>query len=169
MSRAVNRWLVTTALAGLVAALPCAASDAARPAPQFALPSLKDGSTVQLAEYRGRVVLVDFWASWCSPCLQSMPAYNGLAARFADRGFQILAISVDEKSESARAFVEKHPVRYVVLSDPHGEVAAAYDIKGMPSSFLVDGQGRIRQVHVGFKPDDIRVLDRQITQLLEER
>lgn len=155
------------ALALLTAAASAAAVEPGNPAPPFSLPRLDGGPPVRLGDYRGEVVLVDFWASWCSTCLHSMPAYDRLLATFGHRRFSIIAISVDEQPEQARHFLERHPVRYITAIDSGGHIARHYDLKGMPTSYLIDRSGRVRYVNLGFQPDDSDMLAGEIEYLLE--
>jgi peroxiredoxin len=138
-------------------------------APDFHLPPFSGTQPLSLSDYRGKVVLVDFWASWCSPCRQSLPLYNGLQADFAPADFAILAVGLDEDTADARAFLREHPVKYVALQDPKGDVAQAFGLKGMPSSYLIDRQGIVRYAHAGFEPRDIDALKREIAELVAKR
>jgi peroxiredoxin len=158
---------------GLAVALFAAAGTAftAEPgatAPDFRLMPFSGTQPVSLSGYRGKVVLVDFWASWCSPCRQSLPLYNGLRADFAASDFAILAVGLDEDTADARAFLREHLVKYVALQDPKGDVAQAFGLKGMPSSYLIDRQGIVRHAHAGFEPGDIDALKHEIATLVAQ-
>lgn len=135
-------------------------------APDFRLMPFSGTQPVSLSDYRGRVVLADFWASWCSPCRQSLPLYNGLQADFPASDFAIVAIGLDEDAADARAFLREHRVDYTALQNPDGSVAQAFGLKGMPSSYLIDRKGIVRYVHVGFEPRDIDALKREIAALI---
>jgi len=154
------------AAAFIVAAAPVIAVEPGAPAPGFRLPTFDSAPPVSLAELRGKVVFVDFWASWCSPCRQSLPLYDKLRNDFAATDFVILAIGLDEDVADAKAFLGEHPVKYTTLQNPQGDVAKAFDLKGMPSSYLIDRDGIVRARHVGFEPKDIDVLKKEITGLL---
>ncbi|HSN00288.1 MAG TPA: TlpA disulfide reductase family protein [Rudaea sp.] len=156
---------------GLAVALFAAASPAftvepGATAPDFHLLPFSGTQPVSLSGYRGKVVLVDFWASWCSPCRQSLPLYNGLRADFPASDFAILAVGLDEDTADARAFLREHPVKYIALQDSHGDVAQTFGLKGMPSSYLIDRQGIVRYTHAGFEPRDIDALKREIATLV---
>ncbi|MGA9334358.1 MAG: TlpA disulfide reductase family protein [Rudaea sp.] len=137
------------------------------PAPAFTLPALGNGTRVALDQFRGKVVFVDFWASWCGPCRQSLPLYEKLRAEFATAPFVILAVDVDENDADAQAFLRRHPVHYTILRDPGGSAPKAFGVVGMPSSYLIDRNGVIRLTHIGFEPKDIDNLRARIRRLLE--
>jgi cytochrome c biogenesis protein CcmG/thiol:disulfide interchange protein DsbE len=122
-------------------------------APAFRLPDAA-GDTLALADYAGAVVYIDFWASWCGPCLISFPVMERLQQQYAEQGFTVLAINVDQRRQDADAFLRKRSVGFPVLFDSQGSTPAAFGIKGMPTSYLVDGDGKVIHVHEGFKRSD---------------
>jgi thiol-disulfide isomerase/thioredoxin len=154
-----------------LAAHPALALEAGDPAPAFTLPGLRvtDAGSATLDAFRGKVVYVDFWASWCAPCLISIPLLNELRERLVAQGaaFEVLAVNVDSDPEDGIEFLLDEPVNYVVLSDPAGATPAQYQVKGMPTSFLLDRNGRIQLIHEGFKRSDIEMIETHIRQLLE--
>jgi peroxiredoxin len=117
--------------------------------PDFALPDLS-GQAVRLSAYRGQVVLVNLWATWCPPCRDEMPSMERLYRRLKDRGFMLLAVSEDEAGLSVvKPFVEQLAITFPVLLDPQGEVGRKYAVWGYPESFLLDRDGRIVERVVG--------------------
>ena len=135
-------------------------------APGFRLPTFASGQPVSLADFRGKVVFVDFWESWCSPCRQSLPLYDKLRETYPAAAFEILAIGLDEDVADAKTFLAEHPVKYTTLQNPQGDVAKAFDLKGMPSSYLIDRDGIVRARHVGFEAKDIDALKKEIDSLI---
>lgn len=138
-------------------------------APDFTLPTVSgNGETVTLSELRGKVVYVDFWASWCAPCLRSLPLVNELYDQYNDQGFEVVAITIDREIDAARQFLEdlEQPLAYRLVSDIDSEVMYEYDVRGMPTSFLVDRQGVIRHVSEGFREGDIEELEQALQPLL---
>lgn len=159
-------WLATVAVAW--GALTTAhAVQVGKPAPAFSLPALNGARPVTLDQFRGKVVFVDFWASWCGPCRQSLPLYEKLRADFAAEPFVILAVNVDENEADAKAFLREHPVNYTILRDPQGTAPKAFGVAGMPSSYLIDRNGVVRGVQIGFEPKDIKALRARIRGLLD--
>jgi thiol-disulfide isomerase/thioredoxin len=135
-------------------------------APGFRLPTFDSGQPISLADYRGKVVLVDFWASWCSPCRQSLPLYGKLRENYAAADFAVIAIGLDEDVADGKAFLAEHPIAYTTLQNPQGDIAKAFDLKGMPSSYLIDREGIVRARHIGFTPTDIDSLRKEIDGLV---
>jgi len=122
--------------------------------------------SLSLERYRGKVVLVDFWASWCAPCRQSFPWLNELQAKYADRGLVVLGVNVDRARSDAERFLSEVPAQFEILYDPEGELAARYDIPGMPSSFVFGPDGALVAKHIGFRNADRAQREAEITRLL---
>jgi peroxiredoxin len=112
------------------------------PAPAIQLND-RSGRAFSLAALKGQVVLVDFWASWCGPCRKSLPELDGIQARFAAQGVKVVGVSLDEDFGAATAFLEKVPVQFQILHDPTGHVGEAFSVVAMPTTFLIDREGRI--------------------------
>lgn len=136
------------------------ALEVASPAPDFSLPGLHD--TVNLAALKGKVVYVDFWASWCGPCRQSFPFMNELQAKYRAQGLEVVAVNLDAKRDEADKFLAEVPARFTVAFDAKGDSAKRFGLKGMPSSYLVGRDGRLVAVHKGFKDDDRKELEARI-------
>jgi peroxiredoxin len=145
-------WLVLLAALAPAAAY---ALDPGRPAPPF---TLKDqaGKPVRLADHRGSVVLVNFWATWCKPCREELPRLEALYRRYRAEGFVILAVNLDtaRNAGKARALRERLGLSFPVLYDPNQAVPSLYELAKMPSSFLIDRRGIVRYVHAGFEAKD---------------
>ena len=135
----------------LFAALPSAiAVDSGQPAPAFTGKPLLGGEALRLEDFRGKVVYLDFWASWCGPCRQSLPWMESLRRDYAAAGLEVIAVNVDETPADGIGFLKRYAVSYPVLGDSGGAIAALYDVKDMPSSYLIDRRGTVRKVHRGF-------------------
>jgi thiol-disulfide isomerase/thioredoxin len=163
------RWrfgLVAAALLFTVA--PALAVEIGKPAPAFALSAIGGSAPVSLEQFKGKVVFVDFWASWCGPCRQSLPQYEKLREELAHEEFAIVAVNLDEDAADATAFLKQHPVNYTILRDPAGDVPKAFGLLGMPTSYLIDRDGIVRAVRTGFEPADIDKLRVEIHALLEK-
>ncbi len=138
-------------------------------APDFKIPRLESKGMISLKQYRGKVVYVDFWASWCGPCRQSLPAMNGIRKEFRKKGFEVIAINLDEERDDAMEFLKEFPVAYPTALDTSGKVPEAYGLVGMPTAYLVDRKGKIHMVHEGFKKSDFEPLKKEIKTLLDQK
>lgn len=151
------------ALALAVAAPSARALDNGAPAPAFDLPGL-NGEHVTLAQFRGKVVWLDFWASWCGPCKQSFGWMNDMQAKYGPAGLQVLAVNVDARSADAQKFLAEHPAQFTVALDNGGATPRSYQVKGMPTSLLIGPDGRVLAVHQGFRDAERAELEQQIRQ-----
>ncbi len=138
----------------------------AQTAPDFTLPA--SNKAVNLQQYRGKVVYLDFWASWCTPCRKSFPWMNTVHKRYAKDGLVVLAVNLDQNKQDVSRFLDKYPASFTVAFDPEGKVAEQYRLKGMPSSYLIDKQGNIVMSHIGFRHDDPDQLETRIKTLLTQ-
>lgn len=137
-------------------------------APAFERVPLHGGAPIALEDYRGKVVMVDFWASWCAPCRKSMPYFNELRAQYRKRGFEILAVNLDGRIDQALRFLKDYPVNYPVVHDS-GVLPELYGLQVMPTSYIIDRQGRVHDIHYGFKNSDKAGIRRAIESALEEK
>jgi peroxiredoxin len=156
-------------VAWLAAALSIAASAALTPgpAPDFTLHSV-GGSNLRLKEQRGQVVLLNFWATWCGPCREEMPHLNRLYEKYRSSGFLLLGVNVDEDARNAAGTSSKMGLQFPVLLDTDKKVSRLYELSTMPSTVLIDRDGRVRYVHLGYKVGYEETYEKQIRELLRE-
>lgn len=162
----LTRLLGAVALA-LSLSSPADALDKGQQAPEIGLTDL-DGKSVKLSALRGKVVLVDFWASWCEPCRESLPVLDKLSKAYRDQGLVVVGVNIDKTPELAREFLSKHKLSlsFAVVNDKKHDVAARYAPPTMPSSYVIDKEGRVRSVHAGFKASDAAKLESELKALL---
>ena len=139
----------------------------AGPAPDFTLKNV-GGSNLRLSEFRGEVVMINFWASWCAPCRQEMPLLDELYTQYQPMGFTILGVNVEEDSTKARQLLKNIPVNFPVLFDNSSDVSKLYNVVAMPSTVLVDRDGNIRYLHQGYKPGYEESYQQQVRELIKE-
>lgn len=161
------RWLVVVLLGVIAAASFAASSMEGQPAPDFALKSA-GGDNLRLSEYRGEVVMINFWATWCGPCRQEMPLLDELYTRYQRVGFQLLGVNIDDDAGRAMQMIDELGVAFPVLFDSRKEVSKLYDVEAMPVTLLLDREGTIRHVHHGYKPGYEELYLDQIRSLLRE-
>jgi len=158
--------LIATFFCSTLLSLPALSLDSGL-APELGLPT-KDGK-ITLSELHGKVVLLDFWASWCGPCRQSFPWMNEMQARYQAQGFEVVAVNVDQKPEAAAEFLRQVPATFTVAYDPDGKTPEAYQVMGMPSAYLIDRNGHIHSQHIGFQNDNKETYEAAIRSLLGAR
>jgi peroxiredoxin len=147
-----NRFVAIIATVGL--ALPALAADpTGSPAPQFTL-GARSGQNVSLAQYKGQVVMLNFWASWCGPCRQEMPLLESIYKKYNKLGFTLIGVNVEPDSNAANAWLQQTPVSFPILYDKESKVSKMYDVAGMPSTVIIDRTGKVRVLHRGYKPGD---------------
>jgi peroxiredoxin len=144
-----------------------ASSSQATPAIDFTLPS-RDGTNQRLAEQRGNIVLVNFWASWCGPCREELPEMEKLQEKYQDLGFTVLAVNVDDRPELADVLLNDIEVTFPVLYDSEGKVSELYDVSAMPTTVIVDRHGMARLTHKGYKSGDEDRYEKAIKLLMRE-
>jgi peroxiredoxin len=142
------------------------AIEAGKPAPALEAKDLS-GKPVSLAALKGKVVLVDFMASWCAPCKEELPALEKMHQRYAAHGLVIIAVSVDEKRENLDKFMKEVPVTFSVVHDDKKQAAKAFEPTRMPSSYIIDKAGVIRHVHGGFRAGDEKKMEAEVRALLK--
>jgi peroxiredoxin len=160
------RLLALAALAVAVGAV-SAATPPSVGAPDFTLPSL-GGPNLRLQEQRGRVVMVNFWATWCGPCRAEMPHLTRLYDKYRGSGFVVLGVNIDEDPRKAANLATELGMRFPVLLDTDKKVSRLYDLSTMPSTVLIDRDGRVRYVHRGYRDGYEVTYDKQIRELLRE-
>ena len=153
-----------TAAAMLALAVSAFALEAGNAAPELTLPGVTD--TVNLADLKGKVTYVDFWASWCGPCRQSFPWMNAMQAKYGAKGFQVVGVNLDAKRDDADKFLAQNAARFTLAFDPKAESAKRFGVKGMPTSVLIDRDGKVVALHAGFREDERSALEERIASAL---
>ncbi len=166
MASTVTKWLRGATVAAMLASTSLVGASASM-APAFSLPS-RGGDTVSLSQLKGRVVMLNFWASWCGPCRQEMPLLDQMHKRYSALGFTLVGVNVDANSKDAEEWLSRTPVSFPVLFDRESKVSAMYDVKAMPSTVFIDRKGNVRYLHKGYKPGDEGEYLNQIRALLKE-
>jgi thiol-disulfide isomerase/thioredoxin len=145
------------------------ATEVGQAAPSFTLPSLLKDQPTTLKQFAGKVIYLDFWASWCVPCRTSFPLLNKLHEKLKAQGFEVIAVNLDEDKAKADKFLSEFQVGFTVLRDAKGEWADKYVVESMPTSFLIDKQGVVQHIHHGFTSNDINDIENRITALLAKK
>jgi len=145
------------------------ATEIGQPAPQFTLTTLQKDQPIALKQFAGKVVYLDFWASWCVPCRTSFPLLNKSYEKLKAQGFEVVAVNLDEDKAKAEKFLQEFQVGFTVLRDAKGEWADKYVVESMPTSFIIDKQGVVQHIHHGFTSSDISDLETRITALLAKK
>ena len=153
--------------ASVLLAMTASAGELSGPAPQFSLMS-RNGEQVSLADLKGQVVMINFWATWCGPCRREMPHLEALHQRYANLGFTLLGVNVEEDTSGVEKFLKDTPVSFEVLYDPANKVSALYDVVAMPSTVMVDREGNLRFMHSGYQSGFEHEYQAQIRALLRE-
>ena len=164
------RFIILTTLFSLLSAansLYASAALVGKTAPDFTLRSNQEDNK-KLSELRGRVVLINFWASWCGPCTQELPKLNELKDLHGDDGFELLAINIDDEPDKAIKLMKKLGVDMTVLFDEDKQVSKQYQIDAMPMTIILDRAGNVRYIHRGYKESYLGLYEKQIKQLKYE-
>ena len=145
---------IATIMAAAALTVPALAADpTGAPAPQFTL-TARSGANVSLAQYKGQVVMLNFWASWCGPCRQEMPLLESIYKQYHRMGFTLIGVNVEPDSNAANQWLKETPVSFPILYDKESKVSQMYDVAGMPSTVIIDRAGKVRVLHRGYKPGD---------------
>jgi cytochrome c biogenesis protein CcmG, thiol:disulfide interchange protein DsbE len=137
-------------------------------APDLSLPSIHAGAEpIHLAEYRGKIVYIDFWSAWCAPCRRTMPELNALRDELSRDQFEIISVNIDAVTADGRRFLEQVPVDHPVAADAAGQASARYGVKAVPAGFLIDRAGVVRKVVTGTAAEDIGQLRTSVSLLIE--
>ena len=137
-------------------------------APAFVLPTAS-GESVALEKLKGRVVYVDFWASWCGPCRRSFPWMNEMQQKYGPRGFTVVGVNVDKRRPDAERFLAQTPAAFTIVYDAAGATPETYAVKAMPSSYLIDAAGKVVATESGFRDEQMAALEERIRTLLPQK
>ena len=138
-----------------------------KPAPNFTLKS-NSGKNLKLSESRGEVILLNFWASWCGPCRQEMPLLDSLHNKYKGLGFKVMGVNVEENSKEAIKILNEIKVSFPVVFDTSNKVSELYNVSAMPSTVLIDRDGKMRYLHKGYKPGDEATYKQWVKKLIKE-
>lgn len=123
-------------------------------------------SELDLKNHQGKVVYLDFWASWCKPCQRSFPWMNNLLKKYPAENFTVITVNLDAEPEAMHQFLGKVPANFDIYHDPSGQIAEQFEIEGMPTSYLIDSNGKVVKKHIGFYTKHIDRYEREIEELL---
>jgi thiol-disulfide isomerase/thioredoxin len=158
---------MTAALVAILLTASASALDLGDVPPPIDLPD-QDGKRVELDKLRGKLVIVDFWASWCAPCKQEMPELDKLYKKYGQQGLVVVGVNIDRSEKKMRSFLESSPVSFPVVHDEGLKRAARYEPSVMPSSYFIGKAGRIEYIHRGFRKKDLPELEARVQKLLAE-
>lgn len=161
------RFRFATLIAALLASSSALALEAGSPVPSLTLPSL-NGNAVALDGFRDQVVLVNFWATWCGPCREELPALESLRQRYKDQGFEVVGVNVDSVSANAAAFVDRFKLSYTVVLDPEFAAARQFGADAMPISYLIGRDGRVARVFTGFSKKKLPLMEAAVAEVVAE-
>ncbi len=137
--------------------------------PDCKLTSMDNQQNLSLNQYQGKVLYVDFWASWCVPCAKSFPFLNDMHGKLQAQGLQIVGVNLDENADDAKVFLAKYPASFTIAADVSKQCAKDFDVKAMPSSYIIDRKGTVHHVHLGFKPGEAQEIRSLVEKLLSEK
>lgn len=134
----------------------------AEPMKPFSLPSLKGGEEISSSKYKGKVLIVDFWASWCGPCKASFAAYNELLKKYGSKGLVIVGVNIDNDPAKAKEFLADNPASFHIASDADKKVAGAYNLPTMPTAYIIGRSGDILHTHAGYHEGDLAGIEQEV-------
>jgi peroxiredoxin len=158
-------------LALLMALTLCAIANAGQvgsSAPDFSLVDVT-GKAVTLKQFKGKVVFLDFWAPWCDPCKEELPALDALYKRYGQEGFEIIGIDIDSSEKLLTEFLQKVPITFTVLIDEKSVIRRAYNFRTLPTAFIIGKDGVIRYMHMGFGDEFLQMYEKEIEELLKQQ
>lgn len=158
--------VIAVGLMGLCV-MPADAKNISGKAPVFTLKS-RSGHNLRLSDYRGQVLLINFWASWCGPCRQEMPLLEKLYKRYKKLGFTIMGVNVDTDSTKANNYLKDMSVTFPIVYDTTNAVSKSYNVNAMPTTVIVDRNGNMRFLHQGYKPGYENNYKKEVVQLIKE-
>ena len=138
-------------------------------APDFVAPLLLKEGSLSLSDFRGKIIYLDFWASWCGPCRKSLPAMQELHTELSESGFTVVAVNVDEIIQEAKSFAVPLALSYPLVYDGNGNIAESFNIKAMPMSYVIDKQGKIVYAHEGYRSKDMPLIRQALIEMLKEK
>lgn len=146
------------------------AQDIGKEPPAFTGKTL-NGDKVSLSDYKGKVVIVDFWASWCRPCKEGFPFLSELFEEYSDNGFTVIGVNLDEDVNNMKNFIQKlgKEVKFINISDPDSKIGNLYNVEAIPTTLVIDKKGILRYMHVGFSSDEKSKFKTEIETLLNEK
>ncbi|NKB34266.1 MAG: redoxin domain-containing protein [Pseudomonadales bacterium] len=135
--------------------------------PDFDIASIyADKPNIKLSDLEGKTLFIDFWASWCAPCILSLPSYNKMYHKYKDQGLEVIAVNVDNPIEDGLDFLLDTPLDFLIPQDPEGNAAELFGVIGMPSSYLVAPDGSVKMVHMGFRNGDMELIEEEVQKVL---
>jgi cytochrome c biogenesis protein CcmG, thiol:disulfide interchange protein DsbE len=158
--------VVCGAVLAMLSSLPAAALEVGEQAPELEL-ATQGGGSFKLPKQPGKIVYVDFWASWCGPCRQSFPWMNAMQEKYKSQDFQVIGINLDAQAADAEKFLAKIPAKFTVLLDPKAASAKSFGVKGMPTSYLIGRDGKVIYQHMGFNDEGRVKLEQAIQAAVE--
>jgi thiol-disulfide isomerase/thioredoxin len=157
--------LLATGFITSIFTAPAFALETGKLVPDFNLPGIS--SPIQLSAYKGKVVYLDFWASWCGPCKQSFPWMNSLQTKYGEKNFKVIAVNLDVNADDWKKFLESVPAHFDIALDPKGLIAKQFGVKGMPTSLIIDRDGKVLVQHAGYTEDTRTKSEKTLQSLLE--